>query len=101
MPKLNKDVLSLILKELQSDKESLLSCLLVNKSWCEIIVPILWKNPWIYLRNLNYELLFNLIISYLSNETKEYLRIQGYNLPEVRQKPLFNYIGFCRHLKLL
>ena len=40
MSKLNKDVLFLIFKELQDDKNSIHSCLLVNKTWCEIIIPM-------------------------------------------------------------
>ncbi|POG79105.1 hypothetical protein GLOIN_2v1870015 [Rhizophagus irregularis DAOM 181602=DAOM 197198] len=39
----------MIHEEFKGDRNSLHSCLLVNKTWCEIIVPILWKNPWKYL----------------------------------------------------
>ena len=45
---LNRDVLYLIFEELQDDKQTLHSCIFVNKLWCEIIVPILWKDPWKY-----------------------------------------------------
>src|SRR4051812_23932841 len=101
MPKLNRDVLFLILKELQSDRKSLYSCLLVNRTWCEITVPILWKDPWIDgLDEVKIKSQFNVIISHLSNETKEYLRIQGINLPEIRLKAFFNYISFYRYLRL-
>ncbi|RIA92893.1 hypothetical protein C1645_42226 [Glomus cerebriforme] len=94
MSKLNKDVLFLILEELQTDRKSLYSCLLVNKAWCEIIVPILWKNP------LKYSL--NLIISHLSNETRGYLKSQGIDLSSiVQRKPSFNYIRFVRYLDLI
>ena len=76
MLKLNKDVLFLIFEELQNDKASLLSCLLVNRTWCEIIVLILWKNPWFYIKELEKKKSqFNVIISHLSNETKENFRI--------------------------
>src|SRR5256885_11334000 len=43
MTKLNADCLNIIFGELKGDKNSLLSCLLVNKEWCNIAVPILWK----------------------------------------------------------
>ncbi|CAB4439448.1 unnamed protein product [Rhizophagus irregularis] len=49
MSKLNRDVLYLIFKELHDDKYTLHSCLLVNKTWCEVAIPILWRNPWKYL----------------------------------------------------
>src|SRR5437762_10068151 len=100
MSKFNEDVLYLIFKEFRNDKKPLYPCLLVNKTWCEIIVPILWKNPWNYLRGIDYKLLFDVIISHLSNESKEILRIQGVRLSEMQQKLLFNYISFCRYLNL-
>ncbi|GES90215.1 hypothetical protein GLOIN_2v1884233 [Rhizophagus clarus] len=45
MSKLNIDIILSILEELQNDKKSLYTCLLVNKAWCEMTVPILWKEP--------------------------------------------------------
>ncbi|GES75220.1 hypothetical protein GLOIN_2v1761545 [Rhizophagus clarus] len=60
MSKLNKDIIYLILQELQEDKKSLYSCISVDKTWCEIIIPILWNNPWKYLKIKNYKALFNI-----------------------------------------
>src|SRR5437016_3014865 len=102
MSKLNDDVLFLIIEKLQYDINSLFSCLLVNKTWCEVIIPILWKNP------LGYNLIkekeksqLNVIISHLSSEVKENTINQGINLSTVTQrKPLFNYISYCRYLEL-
>ncbi|KAF0399010.1 hypothetical protein F8M41_009793 [Gigaspora margarita] len=34
-----------ILAFLQKDQGSLFSCLLINRHWCRITVPILWKEP--------------------------------------------------------
>src|SRR5436189_126392 len=45
MVKLNIDCLMLIFNHLSS-KNSLYSCLLVNRDWCHLVVPILWKYPW-------------------------------------------------------
>jgi hypothetical protein len=63
--KLNHDVLYLIFKELQDDRKSLYSFLLVNKTWCEMIIPILWSNPWNHLDERKEKLLLNVIISHL------------------------------------
>jgi hypothetical protein len=98
MSKLNRDVLYLILEELQNDKKSLYSCLLVNETWCNTIVPILWKNPWKYLKQKTKPLLLNVIISHLSNKIKENIKIQDIRISQ--EKPLFNYISFCRYLDL-
>ena len=84
MSKLNKDILFLIFKELQDDSKSLFSCLMVNRLWCETVVPILWRNPWHY--DINYSsksYLFATIAFYLPNEIKETLTRQGIKLPPV------------------
>src|SRR5947207_10467223 len=99
MFKLNRDVLYLIFKELQNDKKTLLSCLIVNKTWCETTIPILWRDPWKYLEGK--KLLLNVIISHLSDESRDNLKSQGIDfLTNPYQRPLFNYISFCRHLNL-
>ncbi|GBB88545.1 hypothetical protein RclHR1_15090004 [Rhizophagus clarus] len=111
MLKLNVDILYLIFKELQYNKNAFLSCLIVNKTWCKMIVPILWKDPWKYMNKEVYwkhlkstkskELLFNVIISHLLEESRNNLKNQGVNiLTNVYQRPLFNYISFCKHLNL-
>jgi hypothetical protein len=102
MSKLNRDILYLIFEELQDDNMALYSSLSVNKTWCEIIIPILWNNPRKYLTDMNGNLnsLFNVIISHLSDESKNNLKKIHHNLIISYQKPLFNYISFCKHLDL-
>ncbi|GES92864.1 hypothetical protein GLOIN_2v1867142 [Rhizophagus clarus] len=98
MSKLNKDILYFILKELHNDKKALHSCLLVNKIWCEIVIPILWGNPWKYLIYRKRKFLLDVIISHLSDESRNKLENDGsFNL---YKKPLFNYINYCRRLNL-
>src|ERR1044072_4119812 len=99
MSNLNRDVLYLIFKELQYDKKSVHSCLTVNRIWCEIIVPILWKNPWNYLKKEREASLLSVIVSHLPDESKNSLRCQGIHCFSYL-KPLFNYIRFCTHLNL-
>ncbi|CAG8509572.1 4967_t:CDS:2 [Rhizophagus irregularis] len=94
MTDLNRDILYLIFKRLQNDKKTLLLCLSVNRTWCEVIIPILWKNPWKYLKKKK-RLLLNVIVSHLSNESKNDLMSQGVDfLIDCYQKPLFDYIKF-------
>src|SRR5581483_12494321 len=102
MLKLNEDILLLILEELQDDSRSLYSCLLVNRTWCETTVSILWKIPGrILLTEKSESILFNVILSHLSEESRDNLRNQGINLfTETYQSPLFNYISFWKHLNL-
>ncbi|CAB4414815.1 unnamed protein product [Rhizophagus irregularis] len=102
MSNLNVDILFLIFEELQYDsstrniRNTLYSCLLVNKTWCSVIIPILWKNPWS--DNTSNK---NVIISHLSNEAKENLSNQiknGKNASTILQRPLYNYVSFCKYL---
>src|ERR1044072_3244242 len=93
MSKLNKDVLFLLFEELQNDSKSLFSCLLVNRLWCEHVIPILWKNPWRYEDSINYQgkkSLYNIITCYLPNDIKEFLMNQNIEL----------YLSFCRSINI-
>jgi hypothetical protein len=103
MTKLNTDVLYLIFQELLDDKKTLYSCLLVDKTWCDTVVPILWTNPWKFLKDVcelrKKELLIRLINSYLSDETRNNLKF--YNGESLKyNKTLYNYVNFCKHLNL-
>ncbi|CAG8742961.1 14119_t:CDS:1, partial [Rhizophagus irregularis] len=97
------DILYPIFEELQYDIKSLASCLRVNKTWCEIVIPILWRNPWEHLTFKKKKLLLNIIISHLSDEARTNLN-QHFSfisfITKPHKRPLFNYISFCRHLNL-
>ena len=93
MKNLNIDCLCLIFNQI--DKNSLHSCLLVNREWCKIIAPILWnKYSW---HGYNEELVFNTILSFLPSSSKQQLSDNGIKLPSTTllKTPLFNYINFC------
>ncbi|PKK74502.1 hypothetical protein RhiirC2_708830 [Rhizophagus irregularis] len=95
MIKLNTDCLNLIFDELQKDKNSLYSCLLVNKEWCNIVVPILWKEVSWYVDDKSEKKLFNTILSCLSLTSKKLLNDNNIKLPIIKKPPIFNYISFC------
>jgi hypothetical protein len=102
MSKLNKDILFLIFEELEIDSKSLFSCLMVNKLWCETVVPILWRNPWRYnIKYRNKTYLFIIITFYLSDNTKEFLIEQGIQLPLASYQSLFfDYLSYCRSINI-
>ena len=100
MSKLNKDIIFLILEELQNDRKALYSCLMVNRTWCETTVPILWKNPRPTKNSKNIKLVYAIFL-HLSEESREILKNKEINLfTETSQRPLFIYIGFWRYLNL-
>jgi hypothetical protein len=97
MSKLNKDILFLLFEEFQNNSKYLFSCLMVNRIWCEIAIPILWKNPWRYA--INYRKrnsLYSIITSYLSNDIKEFLKKEGILISG--QSLAFDYLAFCRSI---
>ena len=63
MSQLPADCLNEIFKYLEEDKNSIHSCLLVNRLWCGVSVRILWTSVW------NYDTL----LACLPNESKEIL----------------------------
>src|SRR4051812_15032329 len=103
MSKINKDILFLIFEEFQDDSKSLFSCLMVNRLWCETVIPILWRNPWCY-NGINYrnkKYLFFIISCYLFDDIKEFITEQGIQLPsDSNQLLLFDYLSFCRSINV-
>ncbi|RGB37362.1 hypothetical protein C1646_756988 [Rhizophagus diaphanus] len=99
MSKLNKDILFLIFEELQDNSKFLFSCLMVNRIWCETVVPILWRNPWRYAINY-YEKksLYSIVSSYLSNDIKESLTRKGVKI--TGQSLVFDYLTFCKSINV-
>jgi hypothetical protein len=95
MTQLNEDCLIIIFNELQDNPYSLHSCILVNKFWCHIVMPILWRNPSPSNESSSLQL-FNMIIYLLPASSKNFLFKNIPELPVLKfsNKPLFNYISF-------
>ncbi|KAF0454570.1 f-box domain-containing protein [Gigaspora margarita] len=84
-----------IFNNLQRDNGDLLhkdlfSCLLVNRQWCRIIVPILWSNPLIHFSNKK---LIRICLLTLNSEEQTLLIPFKITLPN-DPKPLFNYTSY-------
>src|SRR5688500_13303978 len=96
MTKLNIDCLSLVFNELQMYGKSLYSCLLVNREWCKLVVPILWKNH-ACISFMWGKKLFYIILSWLPSTSKQLLFDNDITLPPaiLLKPPLFNYFSFC------
>src|ERR1041384_8333353 len=104
---LNLDCLNIIFNELEEDKNSLFSCLLVNKEWCNVAVPILWRkhswngDSWHDSRydcgNGPERKLFDTILSCLPSSSQKLLSDNDIKLfSTILSKPAsLNYISFC------
>jgi hypothetical protein len=102
MANLNLDCLRLIFSILQTDKRSLYYCLLVNKEWCRVIVPILWrKHSWHFNHGKLETKFLRMILTHLPSSSRKLLSDNGVKLSsEIIFKPLsFNYVSFCKYIE--
>ncbi|GES97582.1 hypothetical protein GLOIN_2v1523507 [Rhizophagus clarus] len=107
---INTDVLSVILYFLRYNRRSLHSCLLVNRLWCELTIPILWRDPWTFFYRLentsspsvqNQPIkLINTYLSLLPQESIIELQNNGINVPIYQYKSTLNYPSYLRGLDL-
>jgi hypothetical protein len=98
---LNKDILLLLFDELHDNSKFLFSCLMVNRFWCETVIPILWKNPWRYAINYHKKIsLYTIITSYLSDDIKKFLKKEGLGIQISSHPLIFDYLAFCRSIDI-
>jgi hypothetical protein len=100
MEKLNVDCLILIFNELRADSKFLYSCLLVNKEWYHLVIPILWgKYPFFNCKK-SMEKFSNTILSCLPTSSKQLLFDNDIKLPltAFSKSPTFNYVSLCKFL---
>ncbi|PKC66047.1 hypothetical protein RhiirA1_460252 [Rhizophagus irregularis] len=117
MSKLNYDILYEIFQNLQdlinmtysNDPDNLnkwinykeflrsqFSCLLVNKNWCEVMIPFLWSNPFKY--GYMKSPLSKIIISHLSDNSIKILKDENIIQTNFQKLNLsFNYVRFCKY----
>ncbi|GBC34034.1 uncharacterized protein OCT59_019081 [Rhizophagus irregularis] len=87
-----------VIKYFQNDYSTLHSCVLVNRLWCRLSIPLLWENPFsiptgnysfieIYLQNLNGELK----TKFNEHKNNEILLLSN---------TIFNYPSFIKYLDL-
>ncbi len=82
----------------EDDFNTLHSIILVNRDWCRSSIMLLWKKPFneeIFL--LNRHKILPIILSFLDDERKDYLKITDERL-EIPTNVLFNYLSFIKEL---
>ncbi|RIA99189.1 hypothetical protein C1645_747588 [Glomus cerebriforme] len=88
--KLSIDILSMIFEELEIEISTLYSCIFVNREWCQLGIPFLWKNPWKIFNEINwmnhdkyedvvirYKILFRNFFMLMTKEQKDFLKLNG------------------------
>jgi hypothetical protein len=92
LPELTYD----ILKYHQNDFSTLHSCILINRFWCRLAIPLLWEDPFSIPKNNNF------ITTYLHNlnddDFKSKLSEYKININLLPTNTLFNYPSFLKYL---
>src|SRR5690349_10529018 len=88
-----------VIKYLKNDFSTLHSCILINRLWCRLAMPLLWENPF-SICNGNY----NFIEIYLHNLNGHYkTKLNKYTINDNSLLPLntlFNYSSFLKYLNI-
>ncbi|RHZ56885.1 hypothetical protein Glove_396g105 [Diversispora epigaea] len=112
--KLDRDCLWQIFSNLEHDKKSLHSTILVNRIWCEIAIQFLWKKPFRYLYTCpkacgcvaenRHKKARNLLSTFITcmahNQTSNSIDIQDFVVWTASPPTTFNYLSFLRHIDL-
>ena len=85
-----------ILQHCQDDFSTLHSCILVNRLWCRLAIPLLWENPF-SIPTENYRFI-EFYLYKLNEEDKTKLRDCGINSELLPSNTLFNYPSFIKCL---
>ncbi|GES79352.1 hypothetical protein GLOIN_2v1776857 [Rhizophagus clarus] len=91
------EIINEIIQYFQNDFSTLHSCVLVNRLWCRLAIPLLWENPF----SLKYPKNYHYIEVYLHNineDDKTQLNEYGINNDLFPSNTLFNYTSFIHHL---
>src|ERR1043165_1796764 len=99
-PTLPLDCIVEILEYLRNDKKSLFSNLFVNRTWCQLIIPLLWCQPFEDIRN---SVIIETLILCLSKQEKTALleKLGGFRKKlkfNIGKSPLFDYPLYIRDL---
>ncbi|RGB27540.1 hypothetical protein C1646_768966 [Rhizophagus diaphanus] len=91
-----------VLQYLIEDPGTLYSCILVNRNWCRITIPILWSDPFNNIKRKNpnnANLSIRTFISCLEDSGKSTLINEFIKIPNSWEKPLFDYPKYLKIFK--
>ncbi|CAB4426500.1 unnamed protein product [Rhizophagus irregularis] len=87
-----------IIEYFQNDYSTLHSCILVNKLWCRLAIPLLWENPFsIPTGNYNF---IEVYLHYLNDDLKTKLNEYKIVGPLLTTNTPFNYPSFIKYLNI-
>ncbi|CAB4433265.1 unnamed protein product [Rhizophagus irregularis] len=82
------------------DYSTLHSCILVNRLWCRIAIPLLWENPF-SIPNRNYNKMIEIYLYNLNDDVKTKLNeYKIINNSLSSRNIMFNYVKFLKYLNI-
>src|SRR6266498_1204226 len=89
-----------IFEYFKEDRNTLYSCVLVNREWCSLAVPFLWRNPLeVCHKPGQRKRMMSLVYTYITCLPEATRRKVGIHVM-LQKPPLFDYTRFLRHLIL-
>jgi hypothetical protein len=91
------EIISEIIQYFRNDFSTLHSCILVNRLWCHLTIPLLWEDPFSlkYPKNYCY---IEVYLHNLNNDDIAQLHEHGISNDLFSSNILFNYPSFIKHL---
>jgi hypothetical protein len=87
-----------IIKYFKNDFTTLYSCILVNRLWCRLAIPLLWENPFsIPTKNYNF---IEIYLDNLNGDFQTKLNEYKINDNSLLSNTLFNYPKFLKYLNI-
>ncbi|CAG8545512.1 5844_t:CDS:1 [Funneliformis mosseae] len=83
-----------------SETKDLYSCLMVNKFWCTVVVPYLWRYPFktAGTSKERCNMVTRTYLSCVSEDSRKKLIDAGINMSEYPRRPLFDYVSYLQGL---
>ena len=88
-----------IIQYFYHDYNTLYSCILVNRLWCRLAIPLLWEDPF-SIPTKNYSFIY-IYLSSLNQYDKAKLREYGIIDDSINSNTLFNYPKFIKYLNTI
>ncbi|PKC56340.1 hypothetical protein RhiirA1_474142 [Rhizophagus irregularis] len=89
-----------VIKYFKTDVSTLYSCILVNRLWCRLAIPLLWENPFsgsVFTENYNF---IEIYLDNLNDDSKTKLSEYKINDNLLPSNTLFNYSKFIKYLNI-
>ncbi len=83
-----------------SETKDLYSCLMVNRFWCTVVVPYLWRYPF-KIAGTSKErchMITRTYLSCVSEDSRKKLSEIGIKMSEYPSRPLFDYVSYLQGL---